>query len=141
LFTGVKPVGLVPLAVAAGIIVGSLEECDHQYTGLYSRDVVDLTLKVIDHLGLSTRERRDAEFVALLHDVGKVRVPKSIINKPGPLTAEERAVMEQHTVEGERLLLRVGGLLGERSGASSAPATSGTTARATRTGSQARRSR
>jgi len=45
--------------------------------------------------------------------VGKVRVPNSIINKPGPLTAEERSVMERHTIEGERLLLRVGGLLGE----------------------------
>jgi HD-GYP domain-containing protein (c-di-GMP phosphodiesterase class II) len=45
--------------------------------------------------------------------VGKVRVPNSIINKPGPLTAEERVVMERHTIEGERLLLRVGGLLGE----------------------------
>ena len=40
-------------------------------------------------------------------------MPNSIVNKPGPLTPEERAVMERHTVEGERLLLRVGGLLGE----------------------------
>jgi len=48
-----------------------------------------------------------------MHDVGKVRVPSSIINKPGPLTSEERAVMERHTIEGERLLLRIGGLLGE----------------------------
>ncbi|MET0609437.1 MAG: HD domain-containing phosphohydrolase [Gaiellaceae bacterium] len=45
--------------------------------------------------------------------MGKVRVPNSIINKPGPLTDDERAVIEQHTIEGERLLLRVGGLLGE----------------------------
>ena len=94
-------------------LLGDVVEADDEYTGLHSRDVVELTLKVVDHLGLSTRERRDAEFVALLHDVGKVRVPKTIINKPGPLTVEERAVMEQHTVEGERLLLRVGGLLGE----------------------------
>ena len=68
---------------------------------------------VADHLGLSARERRDAEFAALLHDVGKVRVPNEIINKPGPLTNEERAIIEQHTIEGERLLHRVGGLLGE----------------------------
>jgi HD-GYP domain-containing protein (c-di-GMP phosphodiesterase class II) len=94
-------------------LLGDVVEADDEYTGLHSRDVVELTLKVVDELELSTRERRDAEFVALLHDVGKVRVPKSIINKPGPLTAEERAVMEQHTIEGERLLLRVGGLLGE----------------------------
>ena len=70
-------------------------------------------MRVCDVLELSPRERRDAEFVALLHDVGKVRVPKSIINKPGPLTPEERAIMQRHTLEGERLLLRVGGLLGE----------------------------
>ena len=94
-------------------LLGDVVEADDHYTGLHSRDVVELTLRVCDRLELSPRERRDAEFVALLHDVGKVRVPKSIINKPGPLTPEERRVMEQHTVEGERLLLRVGGLLGE----------------------------
>jgi HD-GYP domain-containing protein (c-di-GMP phosphodiesterase class II) len=44
--------------------------------------------------------------------VGKIRVPSEIINKPGPLTADERAVIEQHTIEGERMLERVGGLLG-----------------------------
>jgi len=88
-------------------------EADDEYTGVHSRDVVELTLRVVDRLGLSARERRDAEFVALLHDVGKVRVPNSIINKAGPLDDEERAVMERHTIEGERLLLRVGGLLGE----------------------------
>jgi len=94
-------------------LLGDVVEADDEYTGLHSRDVVELTLRVCDQLELSPRERRDAEFVALLHDVGKVRVPKSIINKPGPLTPDERRVMEQHTVEGERLLLRVGGLLGE----------------------------
>lgn len=94
-------------------LLGDVVEADDEYTGVHSRDVVELTLKVVDQLGLSARERRDAEFAALLHDVGKVRVPNSIINKPGPLTDEERAVMEQHTIEGERLLLRVGGLLGE----------------------------
>jgi HD-GYP domain-containing protein (c-di-GMP phosphodiesterase class II) len=94
-------------------LLGDVVEADDEYTGIHSRDVVELTLKVADTLGLSARERRDAEFAALLHDVGKVRVPKEIINKPGPLTDGERKVMEQHTVEGERLLLRVGGLLGE----------------------------
>ena len=94
-------------------LLGDVVEADDSYTGIHSRDVVELTLKVADQLELSTRERRDAEFVALLHDVGKVRVPNSIINKPGPLTEEERKVMERHTIEGERLLHRVGGLLGE----------------------------
>jgi HD-GYP domain-containing protein (c-di-GMP phosphodiesterase class II) len=97
----------------AAFLLGDVVEADDAHTGVHSRDVVELTLKVVDELGLSARERRDAEFAALLHDVGKVRVPNSIINKPAPLTAEECAVMERHTIEGERLLLRVGGLLGE----------------------------
>ncbi|MGH2921808.1 MAG: HD-GYP domain-containing protein [Gaiellaceae bacterium] len=94
-------------------LLGDVIEADDEYTGMHSRDVVDLTLAVVDELGLSARERRDAEFAALLHDVGKVRVPNEIINKPGKLTPEERAVIEQHTIEGERMLHRVGGLLGE----------------------------
>ena len=88
-------------------------EADDAYTGTHSRDVVDLTLAVADQLGLSARQRRDAEFAALLHDVGKVRIPNEIINKPGPLTDEERNIIERHTIEGEQMLLRVGGLLGE----------------------------
>jgi HD-GYP domain-containing protein (c-di-GMP phosphodiesterase class II) len=94
-------------------LLGDVVEADDAYTGVHSRAVVDLTLQVADQLDLSSRQRRDAEFAALLHDVGKVRVPNTIITKVGPLTPEERAIIEQHTVEGERLLLRVGGLLGE----------------------------
>jgi putative nucleotidyltransferase with HDIG domain len=93
-------------------LLGDVVEADDAYTGTHSRDVVDLTLAVADELGLPARERRDAEFAALLHDVGKVRVPNEIINKPGPLTAEERKIIERHTIDGERMLHRVGGLLG-----------------------------
>jgi HD-GYP domain-containing protein (c-di-GMP phosphodiesterase class II) len=75
--------------------------------------VVDLAVAVADELGLSARERRDVEFVALLHDVGKVRIPKEIINKPGKLSDEERAIINTHTFEGERMLEKVGGLLGQ----------------------------
>jgi HD-GYP domain-containing protein (c-di-GMP phosphodiesterase class II) len=93
-------------------LLGDVVEADDAYTGVHSREVVDLTLGVVDELGLSPRERRDAEFAALLHDVGKVRIPNAIINKPGALTPEERAIIETHTIEGERMLHRVGGLLG-----------------------------
>ena len=94
-------------------LLGDVVEADDGYTGEHSRDVVDLTLAVVDELGLSERERRDAEFAALLHDVGKLRIPNEIINKAGPLTPEEFEVVKRHTIEGERLLHRVGGLLGE----------------------------
>jgi HD-GYP domain-containing protein (c-di-GMP phosphodiesterase class II) len=95
------------------LLLGDVVEADDAYTGAHSRDVVSLTLEVADRLGLSARERRNAEFVALLHDVGKIRIPASIINKPGPLDPEERAVIETHTLEGEAMLTKVGGLLGE----------------------------
>ena len=94
-------------------LLGDVIEADDAYTGEHSREVVELTLQIVDRLGLSARERRDAEFAALLHDVGKVRVPNDIINKDGPLDEAERAIIERHTIEGERLLHRVGGLLGE----------------------------
>ncbi len=94
-------------------LLGDVVEADDAYTGSHSRDVVDLALAVADDLELPARERRNVEFVALLHDVGKVRIPNEIINKPGALTEEERAVINTHTIEGERMLEQVGGLLGE----------------------------
>jgi hypothetical protein len=75
-------------------------------------DVVRLTLAVVDELGLARRERRNAEFAALLNAVAKARIPSRITKKPGPLTQEEWAVVRTHTLEGERILLRAGGLLG-----------------------------
>lgn len=94
-------------------LLGDVVEADDGYTGEHSRDVVALTVAVVDELGLDEQARRDAEFVALLHDVGKLRVPNEIINKAGPLDDEEWALVRQHTIEGERLLHRVGGLLGQ----------------------------
>jgi HD-GYP domain-containing protein (c-di-GMP phosphodiesterase class II) len=94
------------------LLLGDVVEADDAYTGLHSRDVVSLVLDVCDSLGLDPRERRDAEFAALLHDVGKIKIPAEIINKPGKLTDEEFAVIKTHTVEGEKLLSQVGGLLG-----------------------------
>jgi HD-GYP domain-containing protein (c-di-GMP phosphodiesterase class II) len=93
-------------------LLGDVVEADDAYTGSHSRHVVDLVIGVADELKLSPSERRDAEFVALLHDVGKIRIPDSIINKPGPLDAGERALVEKHTIEGEQMLERVGGMLG-----------------------------
>jgi HD-GYP domain-containing protein (c-di-GMP phosphodiesterase class II) len=92
-------------------LLGDVIEADDEYTGSHSRHVVDLVLAVADELQVSVTDRRDAEFVALLHDVGKIRIPAEIINKPGKLDACERAVIETHTIEGEQMLERIGGLL------------------------------
>jgi HD-GYP domain-containing protein (c-di-GMP phosphodiesterase class II) len=75
--------------------------------------VVALSLEVADELGLDARERRNVELGALLHDVGKIAIPNDIINKPGALSPEEWIVIKTHTVEGQRMLDRVGGVLRE----------------------------
>jgi HD-GYP domain-containing protein (c-di-GMP phosphodiesterase class II) len=95
------------------LLLGDVVEADDAYTGSHSRGVVELSLAVSDRLGLGTRQRRNVEFAALLHDVGKIAVPKEIVNKPGPLDEAEWAVMHRHTIEGEAMLNRVGGVLAE----------------------------
>ncbi len=80
-----------------------------RYTGEHSESVVDMAGKVAAALGLSRRQVEDVRCAALLHDIGKVGIPDAILNKPGPLTDEERAVMAEHPVIGERILKSIGG--------------------------------
>jgi HD-GYP domain-containing protein (c-di-GMP phosphodiesterase class II) len=94
-------------------LLGDVVEADDAYTGAHSRSVVELAVAVADHLALDARSRHLAELTALLHDVGKIRLPKAILNKEGPLTAEEWAIVRLHTIDGEQLLSQVGGLLTE----------------------------
>jgi HD-GYP domain-containing protein (c-di-GMP phosphodiesterase class II) len=98
------------------MLLGDVIEADDEYTGAHSRDVVELVLGVADHLELGARERQRAEFAALLHEVGKVKIPPEIINKPGPLDKTERALMNTHTIVGQTMLERIGGLLGDVGG-------------------------
>ena len=94
-------------------LLGDVVEADDAYTGAHSRSVVDLAVAVADRLELDARSRHLTELTALLHDVGKIKIPKSIINKKGPLTDEEWILIKAHTIHGERLLSQVGGLLTE----------------------------
>lgn len=94
-------------------LLGDMIEADDAYTGEHSRDVVELVLAVSQRLGLDADAQRMAEFTALLHDVGKLRIPTEVINKPGPLDDDERALMNTHTILGQEMLERAGGLLGE----------------------------
>ena len=86
-------------------------ESDDHYTGQHSRSVVALALALAEDLGLSDERRRNLEFAALLHDVGKIAIPKEIVNKPGKLDPEEWTIIKTHTVEGEKMLSQVGGFM------------------------------
>jgi HD-GYP domain-containing protein (c-di-GMP phosphodiesterase class II) len=93
------------------LLLGEVIEADDAYTGIHSREVVDLALGVGAALGLDSTSRRNLEFTALLHDVGKIHVPKEVLNKPRRLDADEWKILHQHTIEGERMLRQVGGSL------------------------------
>ena len=95
------------------LVLAEVVDADDAYTGEHTRDVVALSVTVAERLGLDERARRNVEFGALLHDVGKVAIPKEIINKPGPLDDAEWEIMRTHTIEGQRMLDRVGGFMRE----------------------------
>jgi HD-GYP domain-containing protein (c-di-GMP phosphodiesterase class II) len=95
------------------LVLAEVVDADDAYTGMHTRDVVELSVKVADRLGIDEHRRRNVEFGALLHDVGKVAIPNAILNKPGPLNDAEWEVMRTHTVEGQRMLDRVGGFMAE----------------------------
>jgi putative nucleotidyltransferase with HDIG domain len=95
------------------LVLGDVVEADDGYTGVHCKSVVALALAVAEQLGLSADRRRNLEFAALLHDIGKIAIPKAIINKPGKLNPDEWQTIKTHTTEGQRMLDRVGGFMGE----------------------------
>jgi putative nucleotidyltransferase with HDIG domain len=95
------------------LVLGDVVEADDSYTGEHCKGVVLLALDVARELELDADERRNVEFAALLHDVGKIAVPKEIVNKPGKLDDREWAIIRTHTIEGQKMLERVGGFMRE----------------------------
>lgn len=83
----------------------TLKEFD-QYTTTHALNVSVLSMGLAEFIGLSPKEVRSYGVAGMLHDLGKVRVPKDILTKPGKLTPEEWALMRSHTVEGARLILQ-----------------------------------
>lgn len=65
-------------------------------TGVHSTRLAEWCLRVARQFGIAESELHQFEVAALLHDVGKIGVPDSILRKPGPLTPEERAAMNKH---------------------------------------------
>jgi putative nucleotidyltransferase with HDIG domain len=98
------------------VLLGDVLEADDTYTGEHSKSVVRLALDVAEELGLDADSKRNLEFGALLHDVGKIAVPKEIINKPGKLDDREWAIVKTHTIEGQKMLEKIGGFMREIGG-------------------------
>jgi HD-GYP domain-containing protein (c-di-GMP phosphodiesterase class II) len=77
------------------------------YTHRHSERVAELARRIAGEMGLSAEEQQTAELSALLHDVGKIAVPDSILNKPERLTSEEFAEMKKHPLHGARILSNI----------------------------------
>ena len=92
-------------------VLGEVVEHDDAYTAAHIRGVAELAAAVAADLDLTPDQRRLVEFGALLHDVGKIAIPNEIIQKPGPLDRTEWEVIKTHTIEGQRMLARIGGLM------------------------------
>ena len=84
-------------------LANALEEKD-SYTHDHTQEVVALALDVARELGHGPETLELVELGALFHDIGKIRVPESILNKKGPLDDEEWGIMRSHTIAGEAIL-------------------------------------
>ena len=93
-------------ADAVRALIAALEARD-SYTGEHSRAVAELALSTASALGLAEDEAEEVEQVVLLHDIGKVAVPDEILRKPGPLTDDERRIMETHPEVGARIVAAI----------------------------------
>ncbi|HLK13483.1 MAG TPA: HD domain-containing phosphohydrolase, partial [Fimbriimonadaceae bacterium] len=87
-------------------LVAMLEESD-PYTAGHSLAVATYSRDIAERMGLSDDDVELVHLCALVHDIGKYRLPKSVLEKDGPLNLEERRLMEKHPEYGEELLRKV----------------------------------
>jgi putative nucleotidyltransferase with HDIG domain len=90
----------------ASALVATLDARD-QYTAGHSAAVAMYARDIAKRMGLSDDEQHLAHLCGLVHDIGKVGLPAGLLEKPGPLTLDERRQMEQHAAIGERILRNV----------------------------------
>jgi 5'-deoxynucleotidase YfbR-like HD superfamily hydrolase len=117
------PLLVIPAAVARQAFASFLElraaheatvkvfirtiEAKDEYTAGHTERVAKYAMYIGEELRLSAPNREHLRYAALLHDVGKLAVPRSILNKPGRLTEEEYAIVQRHNQVCEDILTRV----------------------------------
>jgi HD-GYP domain-containing protein (c-di-GMP phosphodiesterase class II) len=82
-------------------------EAKDAYTGGHLRRVSEYAVSVGEKLGLRSRDLETLHYASLLHDVGKLGVPESVLRKEGPLDKAETEIMRQHPEIGARMLQRL----------------------------------
>lgn len=89
--------------------LGALVDLRDLGTGVHSTQIVELAIAVGAHFGWETRQLRELEIAATLHDIGKIGIPDRILHKEGPLDGEEAAIMRRHPEYGWAILRQVPG--------------------------------
>ena len=79
-------------------------DASDRYTSGHSRRVAEYSRMIAERMGMSKEEQEEVFQAGLLHDIGKIRIPAEIINKPGKLTDEEFAIIKIHPVTGYHIL-------------------------------------
>jgi putative nucleotidyltransferase with HDIG domain len=87
----------------AHVCLTQLKQRD-EYTAQHSINVSVLSLALARHIGLSRSDMETLGIAALLHDIGKIKTPLDVLNKPGRLTTEEFEIMKRHPLAGRQLL-------------------------------------
>ena len=87
--------------------LASAIDAKDKYTHGHSMRVAEYSKQIATLTGKSPKECREIYFAALLHDVGKIGIPDTIINKEGKLTEEEFAEIKKHPVIGNKILSRI----------------------------------
>jgi diguanylate cyclase (GGDEF)-like protein/putative nucleotidyltransferase with HDIG domain len=81
----------------------AIDAKDH-YTQGHSQAVSQLASQIGQQLGLATEEVEEIRLAGILHDIGKIGVPESVLNKPARLTDEEFEIVKNHAVLGDKIL-------------------------------------
>jgi HD-GYP domain-containing protein (c-di-GMP phosphodiesterase class II) len=90
----------------AAALVATLDARD-RYTAGHSAAVAIYSRDIACRLGLPAEEQRRAHLCGLVHDIGKIGLPVGLLEKQGPLTLDERRIMQEHSPIGERILAKV----------------------------------
>lgn len=90
----------------AAALVATLDARD-QYTAGHSAAVAIYSRDIAARMGMSEAAQQEAHLAGLVHDIGKIGLPPGLLEKEGPLTLEERRVMQTHSEIGEGILAKV----------------------------------
>lgn len=96
------------MAIQTIATIANTIDAKDEYTKGHSKRVAEYSAAIAEEIGMDADNVRKIKSIALLHDIGKIGVPDSVLNKPGKLTNDEYELMKQHTVTGAEILKDIG---------------------------------